>query len=286
MSRLLTCLFLSLIAAAASAQLPPDDFLPGWERAGRRLEFKGQGLYDHVNGGAEIFHELGFDELFVQTYAKDGAEIDLELYRMTSPAAALGIYLMKSGRETPAAELPARNTANRFQLSLVKGAAFVQINSFSGDEALMPVMAELARQTLAEIPAGEPVTLLETLPSKDLIDGSQRLVRGPFTLQAIYTLGDGDILQLKGEVFGVAGRYRIDEEPTFSRIIVPYPSEADAEDAFENVVAKLDPESTIIERNDRAFIFEDYRGRYGLVELEDNRLDVTADLIGKPELPQ
>ena len=41
-------------------------------------------------------------------------------------------------------------------------------------------------------------------PPQGMVAGSERLVRGPFGLQSIFTLGDGDVLQLGGRIVGVA----------------------------------------------------------------------------------
>ena len=51
------------------------------------------------------------------------------------------------------------------------------------------------------------------------------LVRGPYTLQRIYFFGDGDILDLGGRIYGVAGRYAEAEGDTalYDRILIDYP---------------------------------------------------------------
>jgi len=52
-----------LLAAAACGQgqaLPPAaDFAPGWS-LGEKNVFEGGGLFDFIDGGAEIFLEFGF----------------------------------------------------------------------------------------------------------------------------------------------------------------------------------------------------------------------------------
>jgi hypothetical protein len=80
-----------------SGPLPPDGFLNTWHREASPRVFEGADLYGHINGGAEVFLELGFDRLDVVRYDADGAAVEVERYRMTDPVAALGIYLMKCG---------------------------------------------------------------------------------------------------------------------------------------------------------------------------------------------
>ena len=38
--------------------------------------------------------------------------------------------------------------------------------------------------------------------------GSGLLLRGPYSLQAVYTLGDDDVLLLAGRIFAAAAAYR------------------------------------------------------------------------------
>jgi hypothetical protein len=211
----LAALVLSSLSSCGSSEselaLPADGFAAGWARAGETKVFPGRDLYGHIDGGAELFHEFGFEDLHVQHYARDDDELALEIYRMTSPEAALGIYLMKTGAGSSHPEIDAPNTANRFQLTMLRGDCFVQVNNFAGADSLVPVAAALARAALTALPDDEPEALLERLPEEGLIPGSQQLVRGPFGLEPIYTFGRGDVLRLDGRVFGVVGKYR-DEE--------------------------------------------------------------------------
>ena len=59
---------------------PKDNFVKGWVKSGQTLRFTKNDLYGHINGGAELFLEFGFNELLVQRYEKGGEEITLEIY--------------------------------------------------------------------------------------------------------------------------------------------------------------------------------------------------------------
>ena len=87
-------LFLLLIPGFAYPQAAPS-LLPG-EGGGRitRTEtYQGRSLSGYMNGGAELFHEYGFVALSAQEVAVVGAgEITVEVFRMSSARAALGIY--------------------------------------------------------------------------------------------------------------------------------------------------------------------------------------------------
>src|SRR5512146_1704116 len=89
----------ALTLTAAHAQetqiLPADGFAGGWKKAEAPKRFTQADLYGYIDGGAELFLEYGFEQLTVQKYRNGADEFTVEAYRMTDPAAATGIYLMK-----------------------------------------------------------------------------------------------------------------------------------------------------------------------------------------------
>lgn len=280
-------LLLSFLVAgggsAAATLLPESDAVAGWEQQGRLRRFTAADLYGHINGGAELFLELGFTELLVQTYLKSEQEISLEIYRMENPQAALAIYLFKCGQETPWTEIETRNSSGRFQVTLVRGNCFVLVNSFSGDRALRPAVAGLAGKLLESIP---PVSLSDPfalLPTEARIAGSERLIRGEYSLQLLYTLGPGDVLQLGGEVFGVAADYRAREGGNpVTMIQVDYPGEKEASSAFAHLVAVLDPALEPLEQSTKRLVFRDYAERFGVVQLAGQRIKISVCLAERP----
>ena len=118
------------ISSVSATVVPDNNFEPGWIKSGERLIFYKNDLYGHIDGGAELFLEFGFDRLTVQKYQNGDDEINLEIYQMTEPASALGIYLLKCGREKPHADVKARNTTNPYQMTMVQDDCFIQINNF------------------------------------------------------------------------------------------------------------------------------------------------------------
>jgi len=273
----LVCCFSAAQTTVLPAQLPS-----GWVKDGPPSEFRGGSLFNYIDGGAEIFLEFGFDRLLVQSCKKGNAEIVVELFGMESPASALGIYLMKCGTETPLEGVPARNSGDKTQLTIVKGAAFIHVNNLEGSSSVLPAMAEIARRLLEGIPEGKPVTLLEGLPSEGRIQGSERLIRGPYALQSIVTLGEGDVLGLEGKIFALAADYRDQAGEPSSRILVGYPDDVRAAEVFRNLVAGLDPYLKIVEKRERGLVFTDYRGKVGTIERTGARLEIRLNLAARP----
>jgi hypothetical protein len=268
-------------------KFPGDGFAKGWKKKGQPREFNRNGLYGHINGGSELFLEFGFERLRLQKYHnqysnEENDEISIEVYRMESPEAALGIYLMKCGNETPlpGIEEEVRNTGDHYQILLIKGHCFIKVNNFSGKSSRQPVMVALANQTLEQLPAVKPRNVFSLLPEENRVAGSEMLIRGLYSLQAIYTLGEGDMLLLKNKIFGVTAQYQYTSAEhdannhTYNRLIVQYPGENDAQHAYSHVRANLDSYIEVIEDGKQHFFFKDYQGKFGKVSLKGNILDI------------
>ncbi len=270
-----------LTVLAATCALAKDDSLP-WTLIEPELRFSAENLDGHIDGGAELVLEFGFAELQLQRYLVGHAEVAVESYQMESPAAALGIYLMKCGGETPLSGVDARNTGNRYQLTAVKGSKFLQINNFGGESALLPAMAALAQTKLAATAAAESLAIWEALPAGDRVPGSELLIRGVFALQPIYTLGAGDILQLNSRIFGAVADYRDEAGSVHTCIVVPYPDHTTAGKAYAHLVTNLDPYLTLVHQTENMIVFQDYRDHFGSARLVGNTLQVRVNLQTRP----
>jgi hypothetical protein len=127
-------LIISLLAVLAfvlplpALEFPADGFVPGWKRSGPVETYAPTALYNVIDGGAELFLEMGFSQLQVQKYAASGSEIVLEAYQMENAAAALGIYLLTCSRETLLPGLDGRHSGDRFQIVMVKGDYFTLLS--------------------------------------------------------------------------------------------------------------------------------------------------------------
>jgi hypothetical protein len=258
--------------------LPGDGFLPGWKKSGALRTFVSQDLFNHIDGGAELFLEFGFAKLLVQAYSNGSSELTAALYEMDGATAALGIYLMKMGKETPFPEIKARNSSEDAQLTILKGRYFIQIDNFGDKSAPRAAAVALANALLAPIADEKPAAVLDRLPAGNRVAGSERLIRGLYGLQPYFTFGEGDILQLNGKIFAALAEYAAAGGAKYNRLIVPYPDEASAAAVLESLRANLDPYLKIVETKPAGFSFADFQKKYGTVARTGHVLDIRFKL--------
>jgi hypothetical protein len=273
---------LSASAAGEGGLLPPDGFAPGWARDGAQKTYEGEALYDHIDGGGEAFLELGFEACTVQRYRKAPNQFTFELYRMKDTAAALGVYLVNCGRETPNMAFSERHTVGRNQLLAQKGRYYLVATSPEASPGMALVLLAAAKAVTERLPTASPPAVLALLPEEGLIPGSERILRGPLGLQSIVTLGEGDVLLLGRKSTAMAGDYRERDREPRTLIVAEYASDQEATAALRNLTARLDSTLSTLFADDRSLAFKDSKGRYGGATVDGARLTIQLGLAPPP----
>jgi uncharacterized protein DUF6599 len=272
------CLLPIRLLAVEPEYLPKDNQVTGWARSASVKTFERRDLYGHINGGAEIFLELGFEKLQVQRFKKQGDEIAVEVYRMADQVGANGIYWLKCGKETRNKELNEIHTLGRYQLTMQKNRFFVLINNLSGKQELVHDLVIFAKAIAAKIPESSKLSVTSLLPADKRVEGSLRVIRGPFSLNLVYTFGEGDLLLLGNKTTGISARYADPKGDEFTRIAVVYPSVESAAKGYKNLINNLDSYIKVVSQSDNRLVFVDFAKKYGEIILQGNRLDISVRL--------
>ena len=111
---------------------------------------------------------------------------------------------------------------------------------------------------------------------------SEKIIRGKYALEPIYTFGQGDILKLGGKFFAVIGNYKIGVDEFFTQIFILYPNDKLARTVFENLIENLDHYLEILHQQKDNFVFKDYQNKYGIVEIKKNLMKIKIHLNSKP----
>jgi hypothetical protein len=244
-------------------RLPGGSALPGWIKRDSPLLFRGSNLYGRINGGAELFLEFGFEELTVQHYRNGEEEVALELYRMKDKAAAMGIYLMKCGLETPDESFLERHTISRYQLIGIQDRYYFQLDNLEGKDHGRSAMLGLARELSSHLPDSKPWQIPDWFGQEGLVPGTLRIIRGTFSLEPIYTLGEGNLLQLNSRSISVAGRFQDSQGQITTRIVAAYSDDSEVSAAFRYLRSHLDSSISILQQGETEFHFKDFEGKQG-----------------------
>ena len=267
---------------AADEILPPTGF-QGWKLDGKARTYTGDSLYNHIDGGAEPFLELGFESCEVRRYIKAGLEFTAESYRMSDGAASLGIYLMQCGKETPDPGLGERHTASSNQLTFVRGQYLVRLTGKPGACPAREFFLAVARYAADHMPSVSPPAILELLPKEGQVGASVRILRGPVTLQALDPPFSPESLSLGGGVTAVAADYAGGSKGPYTLLLAEFQGVARAEQALGALKKSIGSGGGTSSPKDGGFFFTDASGHRGRASVEGSLVTVIWGLAPESE---
>lgn len=218
------------------APLLPDS-VGGW-RGGEVRICTRENLFDYMNGAGELYLAYDFRELAVREYVKpDLPKITAEVYRMTTPQDAFGVFshdLSPASKPDPAVAQMGQDSEYGFGLlRFWKNGIFVRVLADRETPETKAAALDIGRSIAVKI-SGEGLRpdLLKLLPPKDLVPRSAHYFHKNTVLNYHYYLSDSNILNLSEQTEAVIAQYAIGESRP-RLLVVRYPSVSAAKSAFE-----------------------------------------------------
>lgn len=138
---------LALLLASVSDPLftlmPSDGVPAGWQCKGEGRLYIGSALYQHINGGAELYNQFGFDRLAVQDYAQGAHEVRVEIYQMKDEAGAIAVFAEITRGMTTQTLYGSACVLDDYQIMFLRGAYCVSVTRYELDPSFQAVMAAL-----------------------------------------------------------------------------------------------------------------------------------------------
>ena len=187
MSRRFRALLLALALfpgfAAAQTDMPllvPEE-IPGLEIR-RSQSFAGKALYGHIDGGADLYHEYGFERLSVQELWLNDVAYFTEVYRMNDPGGAFGIFSVSHGECSPGDSLPVSSCVSPYAIQWAQSRYFVRVASESGSPGARAGGLRLARKLSTKI-RGDSWTIPPVPAAAGATEQTLLLARGILGMQ-------------------------------------------------------------------------------------------------------
>jgi hypothetical protein len=189
---LIIVFFCFFFPACAKATIEEDglrQFLPGkelknWQAEDSPQQYAGDDLYLYINGGAEIYHEYGFEQVISQDYSsKQGKSISIELFEMSGPESAFGIYSFKSSALGKELSIGDGAGLEDYYLNFWKGKYLITLTGFDADKETVLGLKQIAEAIDARIKSEASVPkLVKMLPEEGLIKPGIKYFKGPLAL--------------------------------------------------------------------------------------------------------
>lgn len=200
----LTGVFLLTLFPMLHASVLPDVLGqdPEWNLTGKQYVYDRATLFDYINGGAEVYLDLGFNTVEVKRYTASkqlGSEVRVSVYDMGTPLQALGLFREAAFEPGIRPGLGTETATGTGFVNFWQQKYFVVVEDLSKkslDQALVEGLAKAISKKLPG-PAALPPEL-GWLPVKDRVKNSERYVKVNFmdrdflqnVLSSEYTVGN------------------------------------------------------------------------------------------------
>lgn len=177
--RFLKLLVLLFCFQSGNSQISEEDYpiitdadIPGAKFSGKR-KFIGTSLFGYIDGGAELYLEYGFSGAVVCEISAGGSRFKTDIYKMTGPEEAFGIFSVSKYRCLNMPDIGAYSCLTRYQLQFCKGPYYVSIINSTGTQNDSLTMLRIGRiisdkitgqatDITGYLPAGMPESVLNS----------------------------------------------------------------------------------------------------------------------------
>lgn len=142
-----------------------DSDIPGAMISPAR-SFTGASLFGYMNGGAELYREYGCESASITEIQYKGGNYKTEVFRMTDPEAAFGIFSVSKYRCMGYPDLHAFTCQTKYQLQISRGPYYISIINRNGTASDSAVMLQIGKILTDKIPEPE-ADLSVFLPGTD-----------------------------------------------------------------------------------------------------------------------
>jgi len=285
-SMLLPALLLAGEGSAEMKKLVPRQ-IREWKARGRDEIYDRNTIFRYMNGAGELYRSYGFRKLLVRRFLKKGQpDIVVELYDMGSSEDAFGVFTHERMEEGVGIGQDSEYEAG--WLRFWKGNFFVSIFAEGETPLAKQAILDLGQAIAQSIPTtGPKPQLLACLPSQGLINRSIRYFHNQASLNYHYFISYKNILHLNADTEAILAQYRWRENERGYLLLVRYPDEKSARDAFNSFVEAYLPEggqTGVAQTEDGKWVAAKAQGRLVIVVFEaPTRADADTLIEGVKE---
>ena len=224
--------------AAHTALLP--DSINGWIAKPQNTITTDDGLYEYIDGGAELFISYGFKELTAREYHKEGRPaIKVDIFDMGNSKNAYGVF--GYSRETMENDFGQGSQSSEGLILFWKNNYYVSLLCFPQTPESKEAVTSLARLIEASISESGPLpTITALLPAKDLVPESVRYFYHYIWLNSFYFISDSNVFNMTDSTEAVLAKYG-EKNKRSVLLIISYHNEKESEKALQSFIKQVEP---------------------------------------------
>jgi hypothetical protein len=252
--------FTAMIDGQMITQLLPEN-PAGWKTSLDDRIYTPESLYDYIDGGAELYLSFNMIEVASRIIAMDEAEIRIEIFDMSSSSDAFGVFSHTRTRD----EKQYGQGSQYFTGALIfwKANYYIAITANDENDEIIQAMQSLAKQIEQKIgQTGELPGITKLLPPENLLEDGFIYFHHYIWLNSYYYISNENLLNIDNHTSALMAKYG-DRENRYYLLLVEYPGESEAGEAYKNLLTELfDNRQEVIRLEDEGWIGARINGRY------------------------
>ncbi len=202
-----------------------------WKQEGGIKCYKGEELFNYIDGGAELFHDYGFKKACVQDYQKGDYLYTVEIYEMENSPKAFGVYSIN--REGTHPQMGQEAAYQEGFLNIWKGRYYIKIFTSQKGADMEKDILFLGEKTASRIEdTGEMPSLSKIVPASAIKDKTVSFYKMG-AINNIFFISHENILNLNGEAEGITFLLPMGKE-NIRIVIIRYPNAELAKESIDN----------------------------------------------------
>jgi len=263
--------FVGVLAAMLAQPISAVEF-PGvdeWSLQQEAERYDTDGLWEYINGDADVYLAYGFRQVDVGELSRDGVVASVGIYDMGTALNAFGIYRREAASDAETLRVGVEATGfPPYQWLLLKDRFYVKVDIYEGEmqnDGAVSLLESIANALPGRDTYPEELALL---PEAGIVPGSVGFTRESF-------LGMRELTNC------IHARYGADDESEFQLFIVLPGHGASGEDVWKQLAAKW----SAVETSGRLVLSREvpYRGPVGIT-LTDRGVMGVADCSDQEQM--
>ncbi|MBD3223148.1 MAG: hypothetical protein GF313_00350 [Caldithrix sp.] len=220
-------------------------FLPesvdGWQAEHSGKVYGRDNLYEHINGGAELYLSYKFSAMINRVYMEEGQpDIIIDIFDMGKPENAFGVFM--HSRETVDTTFGQGSESVPGMIHFWRNRYFVSILAYPQTEASDAALKKLAKTVHNRIGKdGLLPQIITRLPNKNLIPSTIRYFTHHVWLNSYFFIAEENILQIEDATHCVLAKYNYDQKKAVL-LICQYTDKEQARSARDRFIASYNPQ--------------------------------------------
>ncbi len=209
------------------------EVIDGWQQTDPGRCFNADNLYEHINGGAELFISYQFISACTRTYSQgDQAEISIDIFDMGQPKNAFGVF----GHSRETTDRTVGQGCQLYEDAVIfwQDRYYVAITCFRCPVNIQDVLLKMARHVSGAIgKEGDMPGIFSKLPRGHLHEESILYFNHHAWQNAFYYFGDENYFNIDRETDAIMARYDFDKDQLYA-MLIQYPDNQKAGDGLMN----------------------------------------------------